>query len=377
MIFSGDKPLFNRKYLLALVWLLPLAIVALNQLAPESDPAAQRIAPQQLWSPSKKSQVGIYFSQGSGLTSNDRARQALLLEGLALRLDDPEINKLLYQQGWRVKPQSSSLFTALNITTKESIDTTALARFIDLLQQPPSIDWTARIERITAEAYVAAQNGRQRALNSLLSSGDPQLSGRTYVELVDQPIYLLFQAPEEPLPLELDDLTPLSSLLPGKSSVSVRSKKAGLISLWQMPPATSSETYLAQQAFGLLVSRALETLPETRILQQLTPQGSLLIVETASSQETLAAVLGNITPESLAVRTAIDALEERWADAAEQSPLAWAEATLLYNLGPDRLTDALKTLKEQQEPLLAPLIQRLHEGASRRARLFTAQTSES
>ena len=373
MIFSSDKPLFNRKYLLALVWLLPVAIILLSRLGPSSDEVGKMIAPDQLWVESEKPQLTIYFSQGAGLTTKDAARQALLIEGLKLRLDDPQVNALLYTEGWRVKPQSSSLYTALTISAAEAIDSEALTTLLELLKQPPAIDWTPIIERISAEAYLAGQNGRQRALDGLLSSTDLQLTARTYVELVDQPIHLLFRTPSEPQPQTLESHTALSGVQPGKASISVRSKEAATISLWQMPAPSDSSSYLAQQALGVLISRSLAALPSTRIQQQLAPQGSLLLIETTAESEALAAALNQIGSDSDLANAAIDQLEQRWNQAVEQSALSWSEAILLYNLAPESLEAAFKELRADTETLLHPLLQQLQQGADRRARLFNAQ----
>ena len=373
MIFSSDKPLFNRKYLLALVWLLPVAILLLSRLGPSSDEVGKAIAPDQLWVESEKPQLTIYFSQGAGLTTKDAARQALLIEGLKLRLDDAQINELLYAQDWRVKPQSSSLFTALTISAAESIDSDALATLLDLLKQPPAIDWTPIIERISAEAYLAGQNGRQRALDGLLSSTDLQLTARTYVELVDQPIHLLFQTSSEPQPQTLESHTALSGLQPGKASISVRSKEASTISLWQMPAPSDSTNYLAQQALGVLISQSLAGLPSTRIQQQLAPLGSLLLIETTAESEALAVALNQIDSDGELVNAAIDQLEQRWNQAVAQNALSWSEAILLYNLAPESLDAAFKSLRADTEGLLQPLLQQLQQGADRRARLFNAQ----
>lgn len=372
MIFSSDKPLFNRKYLLALVWLLPVAILLLSRLGPSSDEVGKTIAPDQLWVESEKPQLTIYFSQGAGLTTKDSARQALLIEGLKLRLDDPQVNELLYAQDWRVKPQSSSLYTALTISAAESIDSEALATLLDLLKQPPAIDWTPIIDRISAEAYLAGQNGRQRALDGLLST-DLQLTARTYVELIDQPIHLLFLTPSEPEPQTLESHAAVSSVQPGKASISVRSKAASTISLWQMAAPSDSSSYLAQQALGILISQSLAGLPSTRIQQQLAPQGSLLLIETTAQSEALAAALNQIDSDSDLVNVAIDQLEQRWNRAIEQNALAWSEAILLYNLAPESLDAAFKSLRADTENLLQPLLQQLQQGADRRARLFNAQ----
>jgi len=373
VIFSGDKPLFNRKYLLTLVWLLPVAILILSRLGPSADEVGKTIAPDQLWIESEKPQLTIYFSQGSGLTTKDTARQALLLEGLKLRLDDPQINELLYQQSWRVKPQSSSLYTALAISAADSIDSEALTILLELLKQPPAIDWTPIIERISAEAYLAGQNGRQRALDGLLSSSDLQLTARSYVELVDQPIHLLFQTASEPLPQSLESHTELSGLQPGKASISVRSKEASTISLWQLAAPTDSASYLAQQTLGVLISQSLAELPSTRIQQQLAPQGSLVLIETTAEAESLTAALNQVSSDSDLFNSAIDQLERRWAQAIEQNRSSWSEAILLYNLEPLSLTSAFKRLRSDSETLLQPLLQQLQQGADRRARLFNAQ----
>lgn len=373
MIFSGNKPLFNRKYLLALVWLLPIAILLLSRLGSDDAEVAKVIAPNQVWLQDDKSTLNIYFSQGSGLTSNDQARQSLLLEGLSLRLNDSQINELLYEQGWRVKTRGASLYTQLTLSASKTIDPIAVERLIALLKQPPAIDWTAIIERINAEAYLASQTGRQRALNALLSSSDAQLNARTYVELVDQPIHLMFQTPDEPARLQLQSHTPLRVIQPGKTLMSVRSKRAGSISLWQMPAPTSSEEYLAQQALGMLVSQTLAALPDTRIQQQLSPQGSLLLIETSAESAELTELIGAMSADSPTASEAVNELEKRWIGALEQSASAWSEATLLYDLEPEALSATLETVRNEQQTLLAPLIERLQQNPDRRARLFTAE----
>ena len=373
MIFSSKQPLFSRKYLLALVWVLPVAILILSRLSSNSDGRAEFIAPNQIWSQDEKSQVTIYFSQGSGLTTNDSARQALLLHGLALRLDDPQINELLYQNGWRIKPQSSSLYTALTLSSASDINPEALSSLISLLQQPPSIDWTPVIERISAEAYLAAQSGRQRAINGLLSNGEALLANRTYVELVDQPMHLLFQGPTQPTPQEFSSDASINSLLAGKSALSVRSKNAGTVNLWQLPSPQSVPEYLALQLVGQLVSDHMTQFPGARVQQLLTPQAPLLVVETVGDEAFLATQLAEIEPTDTQVHAAVDTLEERWLAALEQRPMAWSEAILLFNLEPDALSSAFESLRADATELIEPLIEQVTQSPDRRARLFTAE----
>ena len=49
IINRGDRPLFNRKYLMALVWLLPIAIVLLSRLNTSDSGQMERLGPSQLW----------------------------------------------------------------------------------------------------------------------------------------------------------------------------------------------------------------------------------------------------------------------------------------------------------------------------------------
>lgn len=377
IINRGDRPLFNRKYLMALVWLLPVAIVLLSRLAPSDNDQMELIGPNQLWKQSDRNALTIYFSQGTGLTSNDNARQALLLEGLDLRLNTPDVQQILEQQHWVVRPQTSSLTTQLQIESKEAIDTSALQNFIALLKQPPAIDWAEPIERITAQSYLAGQNGRQRAVDSMLSSANPEpLAARTYVELIDQPIAVLFGGTEPPEPLTLDSDVLLNPSLLGKSSVAVRGKLPATLLVWRLEAPQSAVAYLAQQTLGTLLSNQLAAQPNLRLQLQLKPEGSLVILEGGVAEEKLATLLANLQPQEAAIESAIKQLELRWEQAVQQHPNAWAEVILLYSLEPKSLSSSFEGLRDNLT-LVEQSLQALQQPADRRARIFTATSKSS
>jgi len=376
IINRGDRPLFNRKYLMALVWLLPVAIIALNSLTPSSDLIAERIAENQLWLKSESTGVNIYFNQGSGLTSNDKARQTLLLEGLELRLASPEVQELLEQQQWVVRPQLSSLTTQLQIDAKEPVEAQALQQFIELLRQPPAVDWIEPIERINAQIYLASQNGRQRALDALLSSATAEpLAARTYVELVDRTIALLYLSEETPKPIELAARNQPSTALQGKSSVAVRAQRPATLLLWRLDAPSSAKSYLVQQTLGGLVSAQLAQYPNMRLQQQLTPEGSLVLLEAGSSEADLNTLLESLKSDPELLNAAIEQLQTRWETALEQRPEAWAEVLLLYAVEPQSLESAFSDLRDSAQEDISEILQHLKQPADRRARLFTATSS--
>gem|GEM_PF-1912222 len=376
IINRGDRPLFNRKYLMALVWLLPVAIIALNSLTPSSDLIAERIAENQLWLKSESTGVNIYFNQGSGLTSNDKARQTLLLEGLELRLASPEVQELLEQQQWVVRPQLSSLTTQLQIDAKEPVEAQALQQFIELLRQPPAVDWIEPIERINAQIYLASQNGRQRALDALLSSATAEpLAARTYVELVDRTIALLYLSEETPEPIELAARNQPSTALQGKSSVAVRAQRPATLLLWRLDAPSSAKSYLVQQTLGGLVSAQLAQYPNMRLQQQLTPEGSLVLLEAGSSEADLNTLLESLKSDPELLNAAIEQLQTRWETALEQQPEAWAEVLLLYAVEPQSLESAFSDLRDSAQKDISEILQHLKQPADRRARLFTATSS--
>lgn len=376
IINKGDRPLFNRKYLLVLVWLLPIAILSLHRLTPSDDLAAERIAENQLWLQSNDNGVNIYFNQGSGLTSNDTARQTLLIEGLQLRLAAPEVKQLLEEQHWVLRPQTSSLTTQLQIDSKEPISPEVLQEFVELLRQPPAIDWAEPIERINAQIYLAGQNGRQRALDALLSSATPEpLAARTYVELVDRPISLLLMGEEQPQPVELSSGSQISNVFQGKSNVAVRAQRAATLLIWRLAAPASATDYLAQQTLGALASQQLAQYPNLRLQQQLSPDGSLVLIEAGMSESELSDLLRNLSAEPELLDEALSQLQQRWQAALKQRPEAWAEVLLLYSIEPQSLESAFKELSEDAEAEINDLLLQLQKPAERKARLFTATSN--
>lgn len=377
IINRGDRPLFNRKYLMALVWLLPIAIVLLSRLNTSDSGQMERLGPSQLWMLSDRNAVTLYFSQGSGLTSNDKARQALLLEGLDLRLSTPEVIQLLEEQHWIVRPQLSSLTTQLQIESKGQVDSAALQRLLDLLKQPPAIDWAEPIERITAQSYLAAQNGRQRAIDSMLSSADPEpLAARTYVELVDRPIKLLFEGMEAPDALALTNKAQLNRVLQGKTTVAVRGQNASTLVSWRLEAPTTAHSYLAQQTLGLLLSDQLTNQANLRLQQQLSPEGSLLLLEGNMNEEALTTLVTGLQPDRAQIETAISKLEQRWRQSTDARPASWPEVILLFTLEPQSLSSAFESLRDNPSEIELAF-EVLQEPADRRARIFTAVSDES
>ena len=371
MIFSGDKPLFNRKYLLALVWLLPLAIILLTRLNQSPEINFEYLGPNQLWVQSKDNSASIYFTQGQGLSSESRAKQALLVAGLKLNIENSKISSLLAQQNWQIQPLSSSIYTALEISSETPIDSQALLRLIEELKQGPAVDWSQEISRIDAETYLLAQRGRQRALDALLDSSATPLSARNYLELTDQRISLLLKSPEKPQAISFESGTVLASAPSAKGSVAVRGDQPTNYALWQLPEPTSATDYLAQQAVGALLAQRLAKMPEMRIQQQLSPRGTSIILETGINEQ----ALNNsdvAVPSTEELKLVTTNLRSRWDEALKTRATAWPEVLLLYKLDPISIDEAFEILQLDGAKLIDRNLQHLQQPASRQARILTA-----
>lgn len=371
MILSGAKPLFNRKYLLALVWLLPLTILLLNRLTPSNEIYFESLGPDQMWVRAEDHTTSIYFTQGQGISSESRSKQALLVAGLNLNLESSKILALLAEQNWQVQALTSSIYTALEVTSQTPIDSAALLNFIDLLKQPPAVDWSDVIGRIDAQVYLAAQQGRQRALDALVGSSATPLNARNYLELADQHISLMFKSPEKPKPLSYNAGSMLPSTPATKGSVAVRGDQPANFALWQLPEPKTSAQYLAQQAAGALLAQRMAKQPDMRIQQQLSPEGTNIIMETGANAGMLDIPHAQ-APSDDELELVIESLEKRWTDALNTRAAAWPEVLLLYRLEPVAIDEAFEQLRQEASELINHDLQYLQQPSSRQARILTA-----
>ncbi|MFC6670431.1 hypothetical protein [Marinobacterium aestuariivivens] len=163
------KPLFSRRYLKALIWLLPGLILLLASAGPDKLPAIQQSPELKLYwleQPERaEHEMRLLFDSGAILTPSQRILQQVLAEHLQARLQQPEIQSLLpAQHNSEVAALTDRL--QLKLQWPAAQPAPRLGPLLAALAQPGDPAWQQRrFEQQRAQAYLDSQTPDQRLLN--------------------------------------------------------------------------------------------------------------------------------------------------------------------------------------------------------------------
>lgn len=179
MAKAKHKPLFNRRYLLILVWVLPLVILLLQPGADET--AVNKIQ----WDPQRQAYLLpaqrddilltliLPFSQA--LSDQGWVQQRTRTESLRQRLAMPELQDWLAAQGWQAELSQTTTHLRVALQMTKAPQAEQMSDFLDRLTSLAGIDQNAIERRTQAERYLQKQDEQVRLLSAL---GD---------QLADQP----------------------------------------------------------------------------------------------------------------------------------------------------------------------------------------------
>jgi hypothetical protein len=165
------KPLFNRRYLLILVWVLPVVILLLHQYAAQPS-ALEHLSwdsrRQHYWMPAENSQsrLELLLPRTATLNDSDWIETSVAQQALQARISEPDVQTLLDQQQWQLSVSSQPAFTLLQLSFTEPPEQEAITRLLNLLGEQPYFDWRGARDRLQAQRYLASQSAQSRLLST-------------------------------------------------------------------------------------------------------------------------------------------------------------------------------------------------------------------
>jgi hypothetical protein len=162
---SRRSALLSRGQLRLLIWVLPVVILLLSLLGPESQPEAvisadsdrriyQQVIPQQTLF-----RLHLIAPHPPALDASTQLRQRLITQACIMRLQKPdELGDWLSAQGWEVQVQSNAGYRLLQLKSGRPFADSDVRQLLQQLQTPPTVDWSALLQRTQAEQYMMRQN---------------------------------------------------------------------------------------------------------------------------------------------------------------------------------------------------------------------------
>lgn len=372
---STKRPLFNRKYLLALVWLLPIVVVFLNSDYLNSGPydKLQRLSDRIGWLPTEKSEpemATLFLKIGGGLENVTRAHQQYFVQALSARLGEPDLRDLAEQQAVKSQISSNQSYIKIDLESTEPF-ANWLPMLLTALKEPPSIDWNALERELSAEQHVQAAEARTQLYRAGTLISDLPLTPDLYLEQLEPNLSLVIRADKKPIFESSLNLRPRTKevsreLLPRHEKLNTRTGAGADLYVWPLPGAVDIDNYLAQQLVGQVVSARLSAIPNARWVQQLSRDGGIAILETP--KETAAALHNRVFAEALfdaEISTASDAFIARWTQFIDRSPLDWPGILMMNGYELEDPKNVLARLNDEKRDILFDLWRELGKPATR------------
>lgn len=339
---SRKKPLFSRRSLIALTWILPLVILLL-QFSGRQDPPLLSIG----WNESQRLyfldrerphyRLDLILPQRPALSDGDWRAQALAQAQLEARLSAPELERWLKQQGWQLTPGRAGGYQALQFEMASPPSATAQAQLLALLEQPPTQVPDDRLAELDARRYLALQDPQTQLLAAF---GDqlPAVPQRPFTprwSLVG-PDLELAQAPAPSA-----EAPPTAAWQPGQRVIAPASPHTdtGWALVGEPLPPPRDGASLAQQRFvAEAVARLLPQLAPDQAdyrwrWQPLSRGGYRVLLmhdwppDSVPTGHTLAAALDEPLLQSLRAE-----LLERFNQLLQTAPQQWLDLVALYHL---------------------------------------------
>lgn len=170
MVKVRHKPLFNRRYLLILLWVLPIVILILHNSGQSSQPL-DRISWQggqryQLPLPGQALRLSLILPSRSSLGDDGWISERAVERALQAKLKEPSLRQWLKEQQWQVDLVKSSAFLTLQFQLPSSPTAAQQQALLALLIQPPDMDWQALEKRLRAERYLQKKSAESQLLSA-------------------------------------------------------------------------------------------------------------------------------------------------------------------------------------------------------------------
>lgn len=276
---SRRAALLSRGQLRLLIWVLPVVILLLSLLGPESQPQPaisadpdrriyQQVIPQQ-----PQFRLHLIVPHLPAADSSTELQQHLITQALIRRLQAPdELGPWLSAQGWEIQVQANTGYRLLQLKSDSPFANHDVRQLLQQLQLPPRVDWSALLQRTQAEQYMM----RQRAeawLTSPPSGADFLLLNplAEYTQQLQPSDWRITLTGPEPLSLTSAVFDPVPTPTPSESpALSIKPLPAApaagprlQLHRWALPQVNSTQDFA-----HLLLGRELVLQPLSGWLEQ-------------------------------------------------------------------------------------------------------------
>ena len=339
---STYKPLFNRRYLLALMWIIPIVILLLNTTGRDQEPTPLNIAWQddpRHWRLSYNNlpsyQLRAIRPLAPGWNLSNHLQRAEILNSLEHWLANAVNTKQLNEFDWQASIQTLRSAIQLTISMNQAPTHEQLAWLSSALKQLPNAELNDR-QRLIA----TWQLDQRQAENRLLATFESWLFAEPG-DLLDWTI--LLSGPNLSTSSAVSELPSVS--VKSLASANIMSEEAHVaethhLLAWQMPLSEDAADLARQRLSINTIQQALDSLPDRPtyrlVWNPLPPKSYLLIITQGQSgnrlDEQLRELLLGINSDSLINKVVEQAIDQHQsANSTAMNATEWFELSALLN----------------------------------------------
>ncbi|MBV1787779.1 hypothetical protein KQ940_06880 [Marinobacterium sp. D7] len=171
--------MFNRRYLLILIWILPIVILILHRSGETARPLDQlgwqSETGYRLPANEAGYQLTLILPLTSALSDEGWVLDQTIEHALRTHLDGSTVQNWLARQEWHAVLHRSSSYLALRMQMQARPTAAQQQQLLSLLAQPPRLDWPTLKRRLQAERYLQSQSAEDRLLAAFGEQREPSL----------------------------------------------------------------------------------------------------------------------------------------------------------------------------------------------------------
>lgn len=370
MATSRRTPLFNRRYLWILVWLLPVAILVLNR-GGSSDGDSSPIQIQrtdqsrlyQLETDDGLYSLNLLLPLPGVLTTPAWIYSDAMSQAVLNRLNAHDLVDWLNQHGWKVTFNKAQDYLLVNIASNTYPDTETRQELIALLHTPPDLDWTELDKRSRAKRYIDLQSNPETRLQNAFANEiqrlpqEPSVSATGYQQLFQLPLVWTLTGPNMP---DLES-GPQTELMTPETAFTTSSRNLALppergevrVLIGERLPLANTPTRLAHQYLEAALAQHLlrKERPDGSQVHWIwhsgTTQGYQMVVATDWPQTQLQEVLTTL-PQVLTeeeFQTIREAALEHFRHIEANTPQQWLDMMAIHAMSADTPKQVLTELR--------------------------------
>ncbi|MBP0047132.1 hypothetical protein H9C73_00165 [Marinobacterium sp. AK62] len=385
-----NRPFLSRRQLWLLIILLPGIILLLTLLGPMpgepqilADPERRVFQQPQ---PRNNYRLALQLPLPPPETADQWLAARLIPSLLSTRLTSPDLQQWLRSKGWQgLQHASDPTEWRLSLLSQQPPTPAAIEELLDLLGDFATVNWSARLEQLSAAHYLAQQSEGTQPFPELLDGPLPSGWHTRPAQLVSQ-----YTAPQhwrlslltpEQQPLvapqaRAAEPTPESSLfmqlLPHPGSA-----PAGTVHQWRWPAPSSADEWLEQQLALQCLRHQTSAIRHADIRMRWRAWhsgGQLSLFIPSPSQLELTELLQ--CPQGARFEALKQEWRTGWTALTERQPQSWLLQLARYGLSPTPFSDVTSKLSQIER---ASLNQRLQQGPasdSYRRLIFPSATED-